>query len=366
VKIAGNLHISGNPNLASAAWTVQDQLGKVDVRGNAHLPSFGLSVVPVNQAKGVVGDIVLDSISSLHLSANRVSSVDLEPGGLHDAALDIGLVEKDLRIVATTSPFGLTLSDPDHKGHVEIAGALRIQGPLESFHATDGVTVEGLLQLSGTQLRELAPLGPIRALRDLQLEGNPLLTLVAPIEVGGGLVVRGSDLLQTLAFPRFAVPGELSGDLVVTDNPVLTSAPALATVTRVHGNVTLQRNPLLPNPFGARLARIDGGLLVTDNAGMTELSLPSFAGVGSTFIAVSGNASLTTVSLPALVELPQQLTISDHPQLRSIAFDALTHTGGFFVVRNPHLPTCLVLALFDRVDGARSQSGNDDAATCAR
>jgi hypothetical protein len=368
MTVAGDLHIGSNPDLATVEWTVWDQLGNVDISGNDRLETLHLSIAPQQGPRSVVGDVriaSLTSLANLQLSANRAHSVDLSGQGLRDLALGLGSVDEDLVISGTTSPFGLTLSDPDRKGHVEVSGDLRITGTLEALHSSDGLIVGGATQFTNTQLREIAPVGAIELHGALQLVNNPLLTLVAPITLGGSLVVRGNALLPTLAFPRFTVPGELLGDLVITDNPVLASAPALATVTRVHGNVTLQRNPLLPSPFGAPLAGIDGGLLVTDNAGMTELSLPSFAHVG-TFIAVSQNASLTTISMPALVELAQQLGISDHPQLRSIAFDALTHTGGFSVARNPHLPTCLILALFARVDGGGVQFGNDDAATCAR
>jgi hypothetical protein len=364
VKIAGNLHIAGNPNLASADWTVQDQLGNADVRGNVQLATFGLSVVPVTQARSALGDVILDSISSLRLSANQVSSIELDGGVLHDAAFDFGLLDKDLQIFGDTSVFGLTLSDPAHNGQLTINGTLRIQGPLEAFHTTDVVTVVGLLHISGTQLRELAPVGTIRALGALELVNNSLLTLVAPIEIDGSLAVRNNALLPTLAFPRFALPGEASGDVVITDNPVLTSAPALGSVTRVHGDLVLQSNPLLPNPLGAPLAQIDGGLTIGDITS-TELSLPNLAQVG-TFVAVGGNASLTTISLPALATVSHELTIAGNSKLVSLAFDALTHAGTFTVRDNPHLPTCAVLALFARVDGEHNQTGNDDDATCAR
>ena len=365
VKIAGNFHIGFNPNLAFADWTVQDRLGNVNVRGNAQLASFRLAVVQVQQARGVVGDIITDSISNLRLSASEVSSVDLEAGGLHDAVLDLGFVDKDVLVFGTTTAFRLTLSDPDHKGHVEVVGNLRVQGPLEQLDITSGLIVEGLTLFANTRLREIAPVGTIELHGALTLVGNPLLTLVAPISVTGSLVVSGNDLLPTLAFPRFALPGEVLGDLVVTGNPVLTSAPALATVAHVHGDVALQGNPLLPNPFGAALAQIDGRLTITDHAAMTDLSLPDLAQVGGP-IFVSGNASLTTVSLPALADVNHELTISSNPKLASLAFDALTHASIFTVRDNPKLPTCAVLALFAHVDGEQFQSGNDDAATCAR
>jgi hypothetical protein len=364
VKIAGNFQIGFNPNLASADWTVQDRLGSVRVGGNAHLATFNLSVVPVNQPGSVVGDVITDSISSLRLSANRVSSVDLEAGGIHDAVLDLGFVDKDLVVFGTTSPFGLTLSDPDHKGHVEVVGDLRIQGALEELHIPGGLIVEGLTQLANTRLRELAPVGTVQLHGALQLLGNSLLTLIAPIEVSGGLAVRNNALLPTLAFPQFGAQGEVFGDVLVTGNPVLTSAPALATLAKVHGDLALQSNPLLPNPLGPALVQVDGGLEIASTTS-TELSLPNFAQVG-TFVSVFGNASLTTVSMPALTTVPHELTISSNAQLAGLALGALTHAGTFSVTDNPHLPTCAVLALFARVDGEHSQSGNDDAATCAR
>lgn len=365
VKIAGNLHIGFNPNLASAAWTVQDTLGNVDVRGNDRLATFRLAVVPASQPRSALGDVIISSIASLRLSASEVGSIELD-GVLHDVAFDFGLFDKDVQIFANTSPFELTLSDPAQNGQTTFAGTLRIQGPLAALHTTDIVTVEGLLHMSGTQLRELAPIGTLRSLHALQLVNNPVLTLVAPIEVSGSLAVRNNSLLETLAFPRFGAQGEVFGDVVVTDNPVLTSAPALAALATVHGDLVLQSNPVLPSPFGPALVQVDGGLNIFGTAA-TELSLPNLARVGG-FVNVFQNASLTTVAMPSLTIVAHELTIAQNPQLDSIEFSALTQAGSFFASDNPHLPACEVIALFDQVvtPAGHSQSGNDDDATCAR
>jgi hypothetical protein len=360
VKIAGNLQLGGTPNLVRADWTVEDRLGNVNVGG---LASFTLAVVPVHQPRSALGDVRMGSIASIRLSANEVSSIQLDGGGFHDVALDFGLVDKDLQIFATTSPFELTLSDPAHNGQLRVAGTLRIQGPLAALHTTDAVFVEGLLHLNSTQLRELAPLGPIHAHGELDIVNNPLLTLIAPIDVTGRLVVQNNALLPTLAFPRFSLPGEVLGDVIVANNPVLTSAPALALLNRVHGDVVIQSNTLLTAPFGPALVQVDGGLDISSTAS-TELSLPNFAQVG-TFVRLFGN-EFGTISMPALVTVPGELLISTHDQLRSLAFGALTHAGTFTVRDNPHLPACAVLALFAHVDGEHNQTGNDNDATCAR
>ena len=361
VKIAGNLVFGGNANVTRSDWRVQDRLGDVRVDASAGPMTFNLSVVPVTQPRSALGDVRFGSISSIRLSANEISSIQLDGGGFHDVALDFGLVDKDLQIFATTSPFELTLSDPAQNGQLRVQGTLRIQGPLAALHTTDNVFAEGRLLLNSTQIRELAPLGQIHAHGELDIANNPLLTLIAPIDVTGRLVVQNNALLQTLAFPRFG-QGEVFGDVIVADNPVLTSAPALALLNHVHGDLVIQSNPLLASPFGAALVQVDGGLDISSTAS-TELSLPNFAQVG-TFVRLFGNG-FGTVSLPALTTVPE-LTISSHDQLRSIAFGALTHAGTFTVRDNPHLPACQVLALFARVDGEHNQSGNDNDATCAR
>jgi hypothetical protein len=365
-RIDGNLSIGFNPMLASIQWTVRDRLGNVNVAGNNRLETLRLSVVPAPNARSVLGDVRIASPSSLatvELSANRVRSVDIGSSGLRDLALDLGTVESDLEIFGDTSPFGLALSDPDDKGHVQVVGKLQISGPLDALHSSDGLTVEGSALFDRTQLRELAPVGPIRVLGALHLSRNPLLTLVAPIEVGGSLIVVDNALLPTLAFPRFALPGEVLGDLIVTGNPVLASAPALGALTRVRGEASFAFNPLLPSLFGPPLVRIDGALSLTENASITELSLPNLAEVG-TSISLFSNASLTRVSLPVVADVSHDLFISSNQQLRHIAFDALTHAALFIVNDNPRLPTCEVLALFERVEGEHGQSGNDDDAPC--
>lgn len=361
VKIAGNLQIGGAPDLSHADWTVEDRLGNVNI---GSLGSFTLTVVPVHQPRSVLGDVRMAAVSSIRVSANEVSSIQLDSAVLHDVAFDFGILDKDLRIFASTSPFDLTLSDPAHNGQLTIDGTLRIQGPLAALHTTDVVTVLGLFHMSGTQLHELAPIGSLRALGDLQLGNNALLTLIAPMDVEAGLVVSNNALLQTLAFPRFPFPGEALGDVVITDNPVLTSAPALVLLAKVHGDLVIASNPLLPNPLGAPLVQVDGQLQIASTTS-TELSLPNLTQVG-TSINLFGNAFMTTVSMPALTTVSSELNILSNDKLTSLAFGALTHTGVFTVRDNPHLPACQVLALFAHVDGSHNQSGNDNDATCAR
>lgn len=363
VKIAGNLVFGGNPNVARSDWRVQDRLGDVRVDASAGPMTFNLSVVPVTQPRSALGDVRFGSISSIRLSANEINSIQLDGGGFHDVALDFGLVDKDLQILATTSPFELTLSDPAQNGQLRVQGTLRIQGPLAALHTTDNVFAEGLLQLNSTQLRELAPLGQIHAHGELDIANNPLLTLIAPIDVTGRLVVQNNALLPTLAFPRFAFPGEPLGDVIVADNPVLTSAPALVLLAKVHGDLVISGNPLLPNPLGAPLVQVDGRLQIASTTS-TELSLPNLAQVGAS-VTVFGNAFMTTVAMPALPSV-SELDILSNDQLTSVGFGALTRAGTFSVRDNPHLPACQVLALFERVDGSHDQSGNDNDATCAR
>ena len=358
VKIAGNLLIGGNPSLTRADWTVEDRLGSVNA---GILASFNLAVVPVHQPRTALGDVRLGSIPSIRLSANEVSSIQLDGNGFHDVALDFGLVDNDLRIFAITSPFELTLSDPAQNGQLRVQGTLRIQGPLAALHTTDNVFAEGLLQLNSTQLRELAPLGQIHAHGELDIANNPLLTLIAPIDVTGKLVVQNNALLPTLAFARFG-QSEVFGDVIVADNPVLTSAPALVLLANVHGDLLISGNPLLPNPLGAPLVQVDGRLQIAGTTS-SELSLPNLAQVGS--VIVLGNGFMTTVSMPALPSVGE-LDILSNDKLTSLGFGALTRAGTFSVRDNPHLPACQVLALFERVDGSHDQSGNDNDATCAR
>ena len=188
---------------------------------------------------------------------------------------------------------------------------------------------------------------------------------MAPIEFRGhNLQVIGNAALSSISFVPLPGGNELSV-LVISDNPVLTSAPSLATVTGV-GFLDIERNPMLGSLFGPGLTSA-GSMAIDDNASLTSLQFPHLESgmFGLGMFDVSRNASLTTLELPALSGAAEQLLILLNPRLHHIAFDALAHSGKFQVTDNPLLPSCEVRAVFAHVTStSQSQSGNDDAAIC--
>jgi hypothetical protein len=198
---------------------------------------------------------------------------------------------------------------------------------------------------------------------DVRFSDNAQLTRISPITLTATLQVINNARLGSLSFVSPASPGEI-GAIVITDNPVLGSAPSLASLTAVRGFVDVERNPALTGLFGPSLALVDGSMLVTDNASLAELQLPELRHVESELF-VQRNAALRFLEMPALTEVADELFISSNPQLRHIGFDALAHAEFFGVDDNPRLPACQVLAVFAHVTSrVASQSGNDDTATC--
>ena len=201
----------------------------------------------------------------------------------------------------------------------------------------------------------------MRVLQGLRVSNNTRLTGLSSFALNGDLEVTSNAALSSVD-PEL-VFGDEVGAVVITDNPLLISAPTLAPVSRVHGAVDVERNPLLAGLFGPELVRIEGAVRVHDNAGLAALQYPVLALVGSP-LEVSSNAALQTLELPALPDVAGALSIDGNPLLHHLDLASLTHSDDFHVDDNPQLPACEVLAVFGHTSGAREQSGNDDTATC--
>jgi hypothetical protein len=366
LSVGGNLEIESNDQLTRVTAALWDRVGWVNISFNPSLEAVSVSVSPRLDATAKMDTVDLFSntqLAHLALRADRISSLSLGSDPVI-AGIDLAVARFDhsVFIFDIATPFRLSLSSPRDGGGVEVGEDLTISSPLETFESTAPVTVDGLLVFDKTLLRTLDGRAQIAVARGgVRFSDNAVLTDIAPFTLGAGLQLIHNAALARVPFLPLLKQDELDG-VIITDNPVLTSVPSLAAVARVRGPVELQRNARLGQPFGTALTWIDGPLFMSDNNNLTSVQLPNLEHVSE--MTVSTNPALQTLELPALVDSPEQLFIAQNPVLRHIVLDSLTRADLFFVNGNPKLPSCEVLAVFAHVTGFRSQSGNNDTASC--
>jgi hypothetical protein len=366
LSIGGDLEIESNQQLTRVAAQLWDRVGWVNISDNPVLEAVDVSVAPQHAATATIDTVDFfadDKLTHLALGADRVDSllINFDPL-ISELDLDVARFVHDVLIFDITTPFRLGLSRPRGDGGIEFGDHLTISSPLETFESTAPVTVDGLLVFDKTRLRTLDARAQIAAARGgVRFSDNAVLTEIAPFTLGAGLQLINNSVLESVPFLPLLKQDELDG-VVITGNPVLTAVPSLAAVVRVRGIVELQNNALVGQLFGAALTWVDGPLLVADNNNLRGLRLPNLEHVGE--LAVGTSPVLETLEMPSLVDSPEELFISQNPRLRHIVFDSLSRAGLFLVNGNPRLPSCEVRAVFAHVTGVRSQSGNDDTATC--
>jgi cysteine-rich repeat protein len=366
---AGDLSITSNPVLVHVAWDLTDHLGRVDIHGNSKLETIDLSMNTFSGGPEQVGPVEVTAnpvLGHLGLHAEHVASfaIGAEPV-LTDIQLPVGNFGGDVTIVDVGFPFTLMMVN-GYDGPMKIAGNLMVSGPVATLELGDFLTVDGRFVLDGTRLHTLTRWAhSIWVGKGLRVSNNTGLTDLSAFEVlaaDADLEITGNAVLSSVN-PELVLINQ-TGAVVVTDNPLLTSAPALEPVAWVHGAASVERNPLLAGLFGPNLMQVDGPVRVVDNASLADLQLPQLERVGSS-LEVSSNAALQTLALPALPEVAGALTVDGNPQLHHIDLTALAHSGDSRVDNNPHLPTCEVLAVFGHTTGLQEQSGNDDTASCS-
>lgn len=367
LAIRGNLTLSSDRQLARVALGLVDQVGSVGITSCAALQSVDISVTAQTPGSSEIGNLDLFTnaqLAHVGIGADRVGSLSVgDDPVITDLALDVAKFDFDVVVFDVTTPFHMALSSPSPDG-VVFGGGLIISSPLQAFEATVPVTIDGLCVFDKTLLPALDLLTPLRVEHGVRFSDNARLTRISPITLVGSLQLINNAQLTSAAFVTPATPGELGG-MLITDNPVLSDVPSLASLISVRGEVDVERNPALTSLFGPSLTLVDGPVFIVDNASLTGLSLPHLQHVVSDLI-VQKNAVLQTLELPALTEAADELFITANPQLHHIAFDALTHADAFSVADNPRLPACEVLAVFAHVTSGfgQGQSGNDDAAIC--
>lgn len=360
----GDLSITANPALVHVTWDVTDRLGRVEIRDNPRLETIDLSMAVLAGGAARVGAVTVTAnpaLGHLGLRAEEVESFTIgDQPMLTDLQLPVTRFDRDVTIVDVAAPLSLAMRG--HFGHMEIGGNLTISGPVVTFEAGDGISVDGEFVLDGTRLQRIARFErSLRVGQRLRVSNNARLIDLSSFSLIGDLEVTGNAVLASVNIGT--VFGDEIGAITIADNPQLSGAPGIAHVSRIHGGLIIEGNPRLVELFGPELARIEGAVRVHDNARLADLQLLGLELVGTSF-EVSSNAMLLTLALPALPEVAGTLTIDGNAQLRHLDLASLVHSDNFGVHDNPRLPTCAVVAVFSHTTGAQQQSGNDDGATC--
>jgi hypothetical protein len=366
VSIAGELTIDLDLSLQRVTLKASDRVGAISISSNPVLEAVDVSVTPRQTATAELGSIGLtfnDTLAHVGVSADHVGSLTiLSDPVLSDVSLNVARFDSDVSIANLNAPFQMALSSPSPDG-VAFGGALVISAPLQSFQSSGPITVDGLCVFDKTLLPALDLRSPMLVRHGVRFSDNAQLTSISPITLVGSLQVINNAQLRSVDFVSPAAPDVLDG-VVITDNPMLESAPLLASLVSVRGVVDIERNPLLGSVFGPSLTLVEGPMFIDENDSLTSLQFPHLVHLVSD-LEVFSNGSLQTLEMPMLTEVRDELFIISNPQLHHIAFDALGRSDFFLVEGNPRLPTCEVLAVFAHVPGpGKSQSGNDDVASC--
>lgn len=157
--------------------------------------------------------------------------------------------------------------------------------------------------------------------------GTPINCSAAPTVIQGDFSLNnGQDLLDLDGIEL------ITGDLVISATN-LTTLIGLESLKTVGGNLFVQGNVQLKRLSGSALSNLEvvgGDVVVTDNAALTNVDLPSLVTARSLFI--NNNDALEVVGkYESLASVSELIQISDNDALtRIIGFDLLSRIGGAY------------------------------------
>merc|ERR1711977_575737 len=162
----------------------------------------------------------------------------------------------------------------------------------------------------------------------------------------GNLTISGTSNLVSLApLENLEV---VDGDFRISDNAALTEI-SLPSLTEVGGDLGIKRNTALTGISLPSLTEVVGGQLgIAFNAALTAISMPSLTEVGG-YLGIGSNAALTAISLPSLTDVGKELVIGNNDALTAISLPSLTEVGGWLYVFGNKRPTSLSLPNLDTV-----------------
>jgi hypothetical protein len=360
--------ITDNPALASVSWFTTTQLTGLQIRNNG---ITSLNLFSSLFSGSVLGDIAVVGNPMLQiatLDADQLSSLQVTGNPqLTSLMVRSREITHDATVVGNGHMRDLNFRNASGDRRFRIGGALSISEPLETLSRFEGpITIDGDCRLAHTQLSVIGGETPIEHVGGtLSASQNPALVRIGFVQVERGVELIDNPVLTTTTFERrdLSRPIEYTGDVIVTDNPMLRRAQLLSLVERVQGDVVIERNATLETTLGDTLTSVEGNLIIEANPRLADLGFPGLRTVDGAAI-ISEHPSLITLGLPSLQSVGTGLEILQNSGTHHLEFPVLG-TATMLVEGNPVLPSCEVEALFERVFGNDIQRDNDDTASCS-
>lgn len=243
------------------------------------------------------------------------------------------------------------LTTIDTKRPIRLYGRLTVTGnpkltslkQVQFETASDGVLIDGngalvsldALTLDAPKLEEVTG--------DVTITGNPALTAVSLKhlrKVTGKLLVSGNAAVKSVDLSKLAT----TGGIEIADSNQLTSLTGFA-ATDIHGDLVIRNNPLLTT-LGtmSALFRITGDLRIDSNAALTNLAAftTTVKRINQT-LAITNNRNLTDLGALKRLELVNAITITNNQSLsicRAIEIDQCTAHPTAAVIANNQNNDC--------------------------
>lgn len=307
--VNGAFFLHDNPALTELPTSLRRVDGNIEFAGNA-LESIDLSNVDTGQVIGISDNPALKtvilapslSLEVLQIFGNaRLESVDFTADSIPD----------NVRIVGNAALRTLRLN-------VRFIGlaVIRRNPALTDLAWSDS--------------------GPTRISTGLAISNSPITTMTAhsPVQLHGFSEL--ADLHMTKLLGEHIE--QVSGDLVLHDNPLLTEFHV-----RAGGSIDISDNPVLETAtvdYAQSAPHAAAQIKVANNGALENFSALALASAGT--VSISQNPVLTAAGLPSL-----------------LAADKVAVTD------NAALPVCQILALFDRIASPdETQANNHEAGVC--
>ena len=226
-----------------------------------------------------------------------------------------------------------TPTDPTPDGacaKVEKDVTIRAMADMQSLPRTGCYDIYGKLTLQGAAITTLLGLEGINSVNELTLDHTGLTKIDTkrPLGIYGKLTVIGNAKLTNLKQLSFETAAT---GVLIDGNPALTSLDPL----------------VLAEP---KLDEVDGDLEITGNASLTAISLPNLTKVTG-LLNLAGNTAVKSIDV-AKLGTTGHVEIADHPQLTSLTGFAATAINGDFAIRNNQvLSTLGTMSSLYRVTG---------------
>lgn len=216
----------------------------------------------------------------------------------------------------------------------EVTTAVTIRSNADFDKVPDGCwDLYAPLTIEGSEITSLAKLGNLQGANELHLSGTSLKALdtLKPLKVYGALSITNNDQLTDLKNLSLEWVDNVPLSITIDDNAVLATLDGVADVTRADGNIAITSNPKLASAALHKLDRVDGSIKVTDNAALTTLDLSALTTVAG--IEVSRNQTLTTLSGLGATAIHGSMIVRANPALTTMgSMSSLSRIEGDLIV----------------------------------